>query len=460
MDATLMFNYLFSAVPILLPVAFLAAAEWMFLRSVRRQDGRADFFELGILYSAVVGIYCIVPAIEYLVGGLSFSVLGEFRLFQAAPTPGQLAPIFWYYAIYLACFLFSYRRFRGNEKDQKQPIKALNQKLLWVLAGAYGCTYLFFAVLAAVWNLQTPDTYGGSYLMYKGLPAGIEEIANHMIGIAVLLQLVLMAFLVLNYQKYKRYIFLWLCIEFVRIGVFGVGSRTGLMVLLLTFIITYNRYVKRLTLRTVSWVGIGLLLLFIGLGAARALSSSADDRAFYLLGSGNEFDGLFANAYDLKDLKASGQTSDLFPGIYFSDIVRMAPAGLIPSEQTDPSRWYVESFYPVYAEQGGGFAFGAISECVVGLGLFDVIWRALLVGWAFGTIRHVFVSGNNSFWNYIFYLWATVFSFQTFRVTTFNLLPRALVMLLIWWIAKSFLGHFQDSEAKLILARRAPMGSS
>ncbi len=455
-----MFSYLYSAFPTLLPLALVVAAEWVFLRTVRRHDGRVDFFELGVLYSAVVSIYCIVPAIEYLAGGLSFSVLGEFRLFQAAPTPDQLAPIFWYYAIYLACFLCAYRKFSGYEKDQKRPIAALNRKLLWILVGAYACTYLFFAVLAAVWNLQTPDTYGGSYLMYKGLPAGIEEIANHMIGIAVLLQLVLMAFLMLNYQKYKRYIVLWLCIELVSIGVFGVGSRTGLMVLLLTFIITYNRYVKRLTLRTVSWVGFGLLLLFIGLGAARALSSSVDDRAFYLLGSGNEFDGLFANAYDLKDLKASGQTADIFPGIYFSDIVRMAPVSLFPSEQMDPSRWYVESFYPAYAKQGGGFAFGAISECVVGLGLFDVIWRALLVGWAFGTIRHVFVTGNNSFWNYIFYLWATVFSYQTFRVTTFNLLPRALAMLLIWWVAKSFLGHFQESRDGLALSRRAQMGNS
>jgi hypothetical protein len=454
-----MFSYLFSALPILLPLAFLVAAEWMFLRSLRRRDGKLDFFELGVLFSAVVSMYGIFPAIEYLAGGLSYSVLGEFRLFQAAPTPGQLSPIFWYYTIYLACFLWAYRKFRGTEKDRRRPIRGPDQKLLWVLVGAYACTYIFFAVLAAVWRLETPDTYGGSYLMYKGLPGGIEETANHMIGVAVLSQLVLMAFLVLSYQKYKRYIYLWLCIEFVSIGVFGVGSRTGLMVLLLTFIITYNRYVKRLTLRTVSWVGFGLLLLFIGLGAARALSSSAADRAFYLLGSGNEFDALFANAYDLKDLKATGQTSDIFPDIYFADIMRTVPDGLFRSEQMDPSQWYVQNFYPAYAEQGGGFAFGAISESIVGLGLFDLLWRALLVGWAFGTIRRVFVSGNNSFWNYVFYLWATVFSYQTFRVTTFNLLPRAFAMLLIWWIAKFLFGYFRDSERRFVLSRTAQMGN-
>lgn len=455
-----MFSYAYSACPILLPLLFLVATEWMFIRSLRGREGKLDFFELGVLFSAVVGIYSMIPAIEYLVGGLSYSVLGEFRLFQAAPTPGQLAPIFWYYAIYLACFLLAYRRFRGTETDQKRAITGGDRRLLWVLVGAYACTYLFFAALAAVWDLQSPDTYGGSYLMYKGLPAGIEEIANHMIGIAVLLQLVLMAFLVLNYHKYKRYIFSWLLIEFVSIGVFGVGSRTGLMVLLLSFLITYNRYVARLTVRTVSWVGFGLLLLFIGLGAARALASSADDRAFYLLGSGNEFDGLLANAYDLKDLKATGQTSDIFPGIYFSDVVRMAPPALFRSEQTDPSQWYVRNFYPAYAEQGGGFAFGAISESIVGLGLFDVIWRALLVGWAFGTIRRVFVSGNNSFWNYIFYLWATVFSYQTFRVTTFNLLPRALAMLLMWWIAKVLSGYFQYSQRRLVRSRITQLGNS
>jgi hypothetical protein len=441
-----MLSSLFSALPILMPLIFIVGAEFAFVRSLRRRDGAFDFFELGVLYSVMVFMYCIFPAIEYLSGGLSFSVLGEFRLFQAQPSPAQLAPVFWYYAMYLACFVFSYTKFRGIESGEKSQAPRLDRRILWGLVGGYACTYAFFAIVTTVWHLESAETYGDTYLLYNGLPAALQQLANHMVGVAVLLQLFLMAFLTLDYPRYKRYILFWLLAEFVSIARFGVGSRTGLMVLLLSFVITYNRFVKRLSMRMVVSAGLALLFLFAGLGIARALSSSSDDPAFYLLGSGNEFDNLFANAYDLKQLKEAGQTAEIFPRFYFADLARMVPEQLAPGGQIDPSQWYVQSFYPAYAERGGGFAFGAISECIVGMGWIDVIWRGLLVGWVFGSLHHLFVTREKTFWNYAFYLWATVFSYQTFRVTTFNLLPRALSLVFIWWCVKLLMGRFQPSQ--------------
>jgi hypothetical protein len=442
-----MFNYLSSASPVLFPLAFAIAAEWVFFRAIKRQDGTTDVFELGVFYSLIVLIYCLFPGFEFLLGDMSFSVLGEFRLFRADPSPEDLAPIFWYYSIYLACFILAYWKFRGAERSEQKLVPRAGRKLLWVLVAVYAGAYLFFAVLKAVWNLRTPETYGETYLLYSNLPPVLQAVANHMIGIVLLLQLLLMTFLALNFEKYKRYIYGWLFIEFAGIALFGVGSRTGLMVLLLCLVVTYHRYVKRLSTRTVISAGVFLFLLFIGLGIWRALSSPGED-AVSVLSSGNEFDNVFANAYDLRELKATGQTDDIFPRIYFADFSRMLPDGLVPKGQLDPSQWYVQNFYPAYSDQGGGFAFGAISESIVGLGLFDVIWRALFVGWVFGTAHRLFMTSRNSFWNYAFYIWLTVFSYQTFRVTTFNLVPRALLILIIWWSAKILIVLFQSSPSK------------
>ena len=440
-----MFNYLYSAFPILLPLTCCIAAEWLFVCRLKREKRPVDFFELGVFYSAVVLLYAIFPAVEYLTGGLSFSVLGEYRLFRADPSPAQLGPIFWYYAGYLACFVFAYGRFRGQKVGAQQPVVGLDRRLVWILGGAYACTYIFFAVLKSMWNLNTPESYGETYLLYDGLPPVLQSMANHMVGVALLLQLLLMAFLMLDYARYKRWIYCWLALDVGGIAIFGVGSRTGLMVLLLSFLITYNRFVKKFSMRTLATVGMALFVVFMGLGVVRALSSSADNPAFSLMGSGNEFDNLLANAYDLHDLKAAGDTADIFPQFYFADFTRVLPEGVFPSGHIDPSRWYVQNFYPAYADQGGGFAFGVIPECIVGLGWFDVIWRGLLVGWAFGMIHRFYVDGPNTLWRYAFYLWATVFSFQTFRVTTFNLVPRAVSMFLIWWFAKTLLGLLQSS---------------
>jgi hypothetical protein len=439
----LMFRYLNSALPVLLPLAFILALEWIFLRILRRRGQSLNFFELGVFYSGIVLIYTIFPCIEFLVGGLSFSVLSDYRLYRANPSPAEVGPILWYYAIYLVCFAVAYQAFRSPEPAEPRPVTGMSRKLLWILVAAYACAYLFFAALKAIWNLQAPDTYSDTYLLYSNLPPLVRFFANHMIGIALLLQLGLMAYLVLNYAKYQRYIYCWLLVEFVGIAVFGVGSRTGLMVLLLTFAITYSTFVKRLSLRMVSSFGLVLLVLFVSLGIARAVSSAVEDRDYSFFGSSNEFDALFANAYDLDQLKAAGKVDEIFPQIYFVDLTRMLPDQLFHSIHLDPSDWYVQNFYPEYANQGGGFAFGTISESIVGFGWFDVLWRGLLVGWAFGAIQRIYVSGNHSYWSYAFYLWATVFSYQTFRVTTLNLLPRALGMLLLWWCGRFVLNFFR-----------------
>ena len=442
-----MINYLSEASPVLFPLLFAVATECLFLRAIKRRNGTLDIFELGVFYSLIVLIYCLFPGFEFLLGDLSFSVLGEFRLFRADPSPDQLAPIFWYYAIYLACFVLAYWKFRGTQRSDRRPIPTADKKLFGILVFAYACAYVFFAVLKAAWNLRTPETYGETYLLYSNLPPLLQALANHMIGIVLLLQLLLMTFLALNFQKYKRYIYAWLFLEFAGIALFGVGSRTGLMVLLLCLVITYHRYVNRLSTRTIVSAGVFLFLLFVGLGIWRALSSPGED-TFTVLSSGNEFDNVFANAYDLRELKVTGQTDDIFPRIYFADFSRMLPDGLVPKGQLDPSQWYVQNFYPAYSDQGGGFAFGAISESIVGLGLIDVIWRALFVGWAFGIAHRLFMTSRNSFWNYAFYIWLTVFSYQTFRVTTFNLLPRALLILMIWWSAKILIALFQSPSPK------------
>jgi oligosaccharide repeat unit polymerase len=438
-----MFKYLNSALPVLLPLVFILAVEWIFLWVLRRRGRSLNFFELGVFYSGIVLIYSLFPCIEFLAGGLSFSVLSDYRLYRANPSPAEAAPIFWYYAIYLACFVVAYQTFRSPEPAEARPVTGMSRKLLWVLVAAYACTYLFFAALKAIWNLQTPNSYSDTYLLYSNLPPAVQFFANHMIGVALLLQLGLMAYLVLHYTKYKRYIYLWLLAEFVGMAVFGVGSRTGMMVLLLALAITYSTFVKRLSLRMVSSFGLVLLVLFVSLGIARSISSAVEERDYSFFGSSNEFDALFANAYDLDQLKAAGKVDEIFPQIYFVDLTRLFPDQLFRSAHLDPSDWYVQNFYREYADQGGGFAFGAISESIVGFGWFDVIWRGLLVGWAFGAIQRMYVNGNHSYWSYAFYLWATVFSYQTFRVTTLNLLPRALGMLLLWWCGKLALNFFR-----------------
>ena len=72
----------------------------------------------------------------------------------------------------------------------------------------------------------------------------------------------------------------------------------------------------------------------------------------------------------------------------------------------------------------GGFAFGAVAESFVGLGVVDIVWRAMLLGWLFGLLHRYTARNSSRFWVVLFCLWMTVFSYLCFRVSTFTPFAR------------------------------------
>jgi len=440
-----MFEFLSAAMPVLKPVLSAIIVEIFFLWIIKRRDGKVEFCEIGVIFSSVILIYTILPALTFFASGLAYTPLSDTRLFKAQPSPAELAPIFWYYVLYLASFAWAYIHFRGSSPLKGLAITKPGPKLIWILVCGYLSIRLFFVLVRAIWNIQSAETYGEEYLVYRNLPLFLQQLANHLGWMSLTTELLLMVALTLNYRKYRIIIFCWLAVEFLSIIFFGVGSRTGLMMVLMTLAITYHLFVKRFKPRSIGLLSLAGLLLFLGLGVARMLSSAyAGDPDLSLLGSTNEFEGLFANAYDLRELKATGQTAEIFPRLYFSDLANLVPQQVMPFKKIDLGDWYVQSFYTSYADVGGAFAFGVIPESIVGLGWIDLIWRGLLVGWVFSYIYRRFVINRKSFWNYSFYLWVTIFSYQTFRTTTFILIPHAVYDVLTVMLGVDLIPKFLD----------------
>ena len=275
------------------------------------------------------------------------------------------------------------------------------------------------------YKIEEPETYSESYLQYKGLPLLVQQMVNHLRGIGLTIRMLLMAYMLFDYRKYKYYALAWLAIEFLGIGLFGIGARTALFVLVLSFVITYDLAVRRLSIAKLALVSVTVLFLFIGLGIVRWMGSSSPDVQASILTSNNEFDGVFANAYDVRELAAAGDTKEIFPRLYFVDFTNLVPQQLLPFQKIDLEAWYVGTFYSDLDAIGGGYAFGVIPEAIVGLGRFDILWRGALLGWIFALLQKHLLTNRKSFWSYGFYLWTMVLSFHTIRTSTFALLPRA-----------------------------------
>src|ERR1700683_1752877 len=428
-----MFRYLVAAQPILTPLLSILLAEVGFLRILKRRDGELQAFELGVFSSGLVIIYSIFPSIGYLANGLSVPFYGDPRLLVDQPSPSDLAPIYWYYALYFISFVTAYALYRGRYRIQKRVDLKTDPKILPILIVVYVLIWLFFVCLRTFWNVQAATSYAESYLIYRGLPLILQQFANHLTGIGLTLQLALMVYLTANYRRHKMAIWLWFLGELVSTFVFGIGARSGLMILVLSMVITYHFAIKRIPLRTITLFCTAGLVLFLGLGILRDLANDSNS-AVNLLTAPNEFTSIFGNAYDLRQLKASGQTEELIPRLYFADFMNLFPQQIVPFQKIDVADWYVHTFYPVSADLGYGFAFGTISEAVVGSGWFDVIWRGAVVGLVFAYIHRCFVRNRTTFWGFTFYLWVVILSYQMFRGTTFILVPRAMYdfVILMW----------------------------
>jgi len=416
---------LIDSLPVLWPVAATLAGALLFFRSLRKQSGQLDVFELGVFYAVLVILYSVFPLVGYLLGDLSFTPLSDNRLFRAQPSPKELAPIFWYYFLYFGVFAFCYAWLRGNRNRSAPRIMMPPRYTLAALIVSLLLIKAFFLCVGFIYGLQDPGSYEESYLMYRGLPLLIRQILGHFNGITFTLEILIVALLVFNFQKYKYWICVWFLAEFLSIFLKGVGSRTELFVLLMSLAASYHFVVKRFSVRTALAVGSFVLLLFISLGVIRGLAAINSDTGLNPFGYANEFESSLGNAYDISQLKAAGETKSVFPRFYFADYVSLIPQQLLPFKKIDVSTWYVSTFYPTFAESGGGLSFGAIAESILGLGWVDVVWRGAFIGILFAWLHRRFVRRKQTLWGYGFYLWVLVFAYQCFRGGTFLLVPRA-----------------------------------
>jgi hypothetical protein len=184
------------------------------------------------------------------------------------------------------------------------------------------------------------------------------------------------------------------------------------------------------------------VLLFSALGIARGLSAANEGLGLEALSSNNEFEILFANAYDVSERKPAGDMAEAFPRFYIGDFLNLVPQQVLPIAKFDTAAWYVETFYPEFAMSGGGLGFGAIAESFLGFGWIDATWRGAVIGLIFAWLQRRFLRQAQTIWSYGFYLWVLILSYECFRGTTFSLVPRAfyeffLVYLTIPLIAKA-----------------------
>jgi len=413
-------------IPLSVYAVMIAACPLLMLRLMRVRDvAESSPIELGILFSSVVAVYGLLPLLSLILFPDSFEQVLANRLADLSSVPADAAKVATMHLGLLGGFCFCYGVLRCRDRGfAPGDVIVWDRRLPALLLLFSAC--LLALPSAIKWALDVPraEDYIGTYLELVGQPLWLQQIFGVMSAIGTVLVTATIVS-ILSYSSRLTFLVAAAVTVAVIYSILVGGSRMAAMAALLSFIVTYSLVVRPISVRRAAFSATLLILAFMLGQYVRDVSG--DDSISGLEGVlvNNEFTSVFANGLQIVQERDWLAANSMLPNFYVADIARLIPQQLLPFEKVDPSHWYVTTFEPAYAELGGGLAFGAIAESAAGFGFVEAVVRGGLLGALFSW-AHAFLSARSrrSLFSLITYVWLVVFSYNSFRDTTFVLVAR------------------------------------
>jgi hypothetical protein len=428
---------------VILPLYAVLIVTAAFLEVSLRRQQTVPIDDLGAWYLTAGTVYAVLPLVLYLSLGMVFTPFNDSRLFAMQPPPSEVGRIAWMYVVHIAAFAFVYTLARGKVASTPKKVAYVPTRVVMITASLWIALSGSLLVLES-W-VPAATSYSGRYVAVASLPLVTRQILKLVTGASFVLSLVLLIVFFLDFRRWKYLIAMWLGYQLV-VAVIAGGSRTSLVLAFASSVILYHVQVRPVRRRAAALLGTGALTAFLALGIARSLRSD-DWFSDEVAPTAGEFESMFANAVDLDYKRASGEIPTLPTGWFLSDIVAPIPSQLLPFRKFDPSEWYVSSFYPQAKDEGQGFAFGVVSQGVLGYGWPDLVLRGLLLGLLFGWLHRFYRRNANRLWVTVFYVWMTVSAYQSFRSTALTFLPTLIqIFLPTMLLVKAFTAVFAGTR--------------
>jgi hypothetical protein len=416
---------------VLLPIVALAPIALGFFLLMRRRRGAFDPLEIGSLYFAAVVLYTFFPLFGFLWNGSCHTPLNDFRLFLYQPTPAEMAGIGWFHVIHLLSFALAYVVASGSRSLVQTPLHDTDRNLLPCALVLYILITVFLLLVNFAYELRA-ETYVESYTLPYRLPLLLGQCYRVMQAARDTLELVAIVVLASRWRRTYPLIVCLIAASAAWTFIEG-GARARVVWLSLAVAITYQHLVRPFRLWQLAVAALSVLFFFELAGMLRNDPDRTEPLAFF--GRCNEFEVIFANEYHVHRLKEAGQLPELPPGWYASDFLRLIPPQVRPLDGTNPTMWYMETFYPEFAAQGGRFCFGTVAESIIGWGWPDLVWRGLAVGLLLGLVHRYLATHQGRLWPFALYVWLGTNCYLVFRSATFFLIPHAFYQFLPTYVA-------------------------
>lgn len=397
-----------------------AIVVWVYILTARR-DGRAPIDDIGFLWLGVFALYSTLPPLSWLLQG-GFYGPGSGRLFEMQPSANEVMSLLNIALAYIVSFALVYivllRRVSRPVAMAQAYIGGTKMAgaAVIVLAG-----YVSGVAIGKMGLIGVSESYTDSLRVLAELPLGLRQVLKAFSSVSLIATLVLLIGMLQRWARPRyRVLFIFYLLSIVA-NVDPQGSRTGVATGLLSIVIAWHVLVRPIPSLRLFVGGVLGLLAFLALGILRGRGSAAGigDIQLKMVEFG-EFDTLWANAAQLWQVRQNG-VFDVPFGTRFSELFAFVPSQLLWFEKSTLSVWYLDTYYPASKEQGAGLAFGAMSQAIIGGGMFEAAIRGATFGaiavWIMKWVR----TPSRTWWRFPLHLFILTFVYQGVRDTTFTL---------------------------------------
>ena len=410
---------------ILMPILALLTCATTYAAVLYRRDGVLPIFEPASLAVVATFVYGAYPLVNFIAGGLAWSPYSDNRLGVLAQDPSDVAAFGWRYAVYLVAFVVTYLPIRGasgvRTTAMRSPSRATKASIVVLAILSWG----MLATIARVYGIDYSPNYvdlaRGLVRGITSLPLFVAQITQNVESAQLLLQQLVLALLMIEWRRHAWAPFaligflLFVAVDVVTTG----GSRSVLVMLLLTTGLFYHRLVRPLKLFTVTVAGFALLIGVLGFGIVRDLRLYREYVSeVNFLTAGNEFQSILGTPFDLRDRMRTGELVDIPWQIYWADLLALVPSQLLPFEKIDPSLWYLQ----VADVRSGGFVFGLLAQAIVGYDWVELVLRGIALALVLALLQRWYARHVESFWATMLMMFLSLWMYYTIRQSTFSFL--------------------------------------
>jgi hypothetical protein len=416
------------ALPVVLPFVAIVGLAAAAVILIYRVDGQLPVFDLGVITILITALYSAIPLLGFWLAGLHWTPLTYLPLYLWNPGPVEVGAFSSRHVVYLYSFTGAYLLCRGRVPIRCGPVRELRQTEIAAIALCGVAVMAYLGLLQLFYDYSYDPSYRGLTLAsataaVERMPLVVRQISHNVFAISLLLKFSALTWLMSHWQdwKWRGVLLLWLALEGLS-TVTNMGARTYLAMLILASVLLYHRLVRPLPLVRAAVLSVLLLggLLLYGLardlagpGGTSGLSTVANTTSSRWA-TMNEFQALYGIAYDLHARKATGAIGKVPWELYASEFSQLIPSQLLPFRKGDPCVGY-----PIVNGIGVGCVLGVISQSVIGLDWIELIVRGLVLGLLFAMIHRWYAQRQDGYWTTLLYLCLCLWSYYTFRGSTF-----------------------------------------